>query len=52
MLAQQHRNSLGLLIEQEQTRVQELLGVRHSRMAVTPFTYFRGAAIVMASDLA
>ncbi len=52
MLAQQNRDSLGLLIEQEQTRVQELLGVRHSRMAATPFTYFRGAAVVMASDLA
>jgi len=52
MPPEQHRDSLALLIEQEQTRVQELLGVRHSRMAVTPFTYFRGAAIVMASDLA
>ena len=52
MLAQQNRDSLGLLIEQEQTRVQELLGVRHSLMAATPFTYFRGAAVVMASDLA
>jgi uncharacterized protein (DUF2252 family) len=52
MTPELNRDSLGLLIEQEQTRVQELLGVRHSRMAVTPFTYFRGAAIVMASDLA
>jgi uncharacterized protein (DUF2252 family) len=52
MFVQRDRDSLGLLIEQEQTRVQELLGVRHSRMAATPFAYFRGAAIVMASDLA
>jgi uncharacterized protein (DUF2252 family) len=48
----QHRDALGLLIEQERSRVQELLGIRHGRMAATPFTYFRGAAIVMASDLA
>lgn len=52
MLEEQYRNSLGLLIEQEQARVQELLQIRHSRMAETSFTYFRGAAIVMASDLA
>lgn len=52
MLAMESRNSLGLLLEQEQSRVKELLGVRHSRMAATPFTYFRGAATVMASDLA
>ena len=52
MPAEQNRDPLALLIEQEQTRVQELLGIRHSRMAATPFTYFRGAAIVMAADLA
>ena len=52
MLVMESRNSLGLLLEQEQSRVKELLGVRHSRMAATPFTYFRGAATVMASDLA
>jgi len=44
--------SLPLLLKQEQCRIQELLGVRHARMAVNPFTYFRGAAVVMASDLA
>jgi len=42
---------LALLLEQERTRVQELLSVRHARMAVSPFAYYRGAAVVMASDL-
>lgn len=52
MLSEQRPDSLALLLEQEQGRVPGLLGVRHSRMAVSPFTYFRGAAVVMASDLA
>lgn len=52
MMDERGRERLGLLIEQEQSRVQQLLGIRHTRMAATPFTYFRGAAIVMAADLA
>lgn len=52
MLPEQRPDSLALLLEQERGRVQGLLGVRHTRMAVSPFTYFRGAAVVMASDLA
>lgn len=40
-----------LLAEQETTRVEELIPVRHERMLVSPFTFYRGAAVIMASDL-
>ncbi len=43
---------IGLLEEQAKTRVAELVPVRYGRMMVSPFTYFRGAALPMASDLA
>jgi uncharacterized protein (DUF2252 family) len=41
-----------LLEEQAQTRVTELVPIRYGRMLVSPFTFYRGAAAVMASDLA
>jgi len=41
-----------LLEQQAITRVPELVPVRYGRMAVSPFTFYRGAALVMASDLA
>ena len=41
-----------LLIEQNTTREPDLVPVRHGRMMVSPFTFYRGAAKVMASDLA
>ena len=41
-----------LLEEQAKTRVPELVPVRWGRMMVSPFTYYRGAALPMASDLA
>jgi len=43
---------LDLLHSQDTTRVPELLPIRYGRMAVSPFAYFRGAALPMASDLA
>ena len=43
---------IGLLEEQAKSRVPELVPVRYGRMMVSPFTYFRGAALPMASDLA
>jgi uncharacterized protein (DUF2252 family) len=46
------RDPVGLLLEQEKTRVPELVPVRHGRMLVSPFTFFRGAALPMAADLA
>jgi uncharacterized protein (DUF2252 family) len=41
-----------LLDEQNQTRVAQLIPVRVGRMAASPFSFFRGAAVVMAADLA
>ena len=46
------RDPVGLLLEQDKTRVPELVPVRHGRMLVSPFTYYRGAALPMAADLA
>src|SRR6202046_3361133 len=43
---------IGLLEEQAKSRVPELVPVRSGRMMVSPFTFFRGAALPMASDLA
>ena len=40
------------LAAQEADRVPELLPVRHERMAANPFAFLRGAAAVMAADLA
>jgi len=41
-----------LLAEQNLTREQDLVPVRHGRMMVSPFTFYRGAAKIMAADLA
>jgi len=41
-----------LLEEQGTTRVPELVPIRYGRMLVSPFTFYRGAAYLMASDLA
>jgi uncharacterized protein (DUF2252 family) len=42
---------VSLLESQAPTRVPELVPIRYGRMLVSPFTFFRGAALVMASDL-
>jgi uncharacterized protein (DUF2252 family) len=41
-----------LLAAQTATRVQDLVPIRYGRMLVSPFTFYRGAAAVMAADLA
>jgi uncharacterized protein (DUF2252 family) len=41
-----------LLERQAATRVPELVPIRHGRMLVSPFTFYRGAALIMAEDLA
>ena len=41
-----------LLEEQATSRVPELVPLRYGRMLVSPFTFFRGAAYLMAADLA
>src|SRR5215204_1194844 len=43
---------VGLLEEQNRTREADLVPVRHGRMMVSPFTFYRGAAKIMAADLA
>ncbi len=41
-----------LLEAQAATRVRELIPIRYGRMLLSPFTFYRGAAAVMAADLA
>jgi uncharacterized protein (DUF2252 family) len=43
---------LEILSEQDRTRVPQLVPVRYGRMLVSPFTFYRGAAAIMAADLA
>lgn len=40
-----------LIIESNKGRIQKLVPLRHGRMVRTPFTFYRGAALNMASDL-
>jgi uncharacterized protein (DUF2252 family) len=42
---------VGLLQEQNRAREPDLVPVRHGRMLVSPFTFYRGAAKIMAADL-
>lgn len=41
-----------LLERQSATRIQDLVPIRYGRMLVSPFTFYRGGALIMASDLA
>ena len=43
---------VAILERQAETRVPELVPIRYGRMAVSPFAFYRGAAAVMAADLA
>jgi uncharacterized protein (DUF2252 family) len=43
---------LTILAEQDKTRLADLVPLRYGRMSRTPFTFLRGAAAIMASDLA
>ena len=40
------------LVAQDKVRIPELVPIRHGRMAVSPFTFLRGAAAVMARAVA
>ena len=42
---------MDLITDQNASRMEDLVPYRHSRMAVSPFTFYRGAARVMAGDL-
>jgi uncharacterized protein (DUF2252 family) len=43
---------VAVLAAQAESRVAELVPIRYGRMLISPFTFFRGAAAVMAADLA
>src|SRR5829696_9296867 len=44
-------NPVALLEAQNRTREPDLVPVRHGRMLVSPFTFYRGGAKIMAADL-
>ena len=46
------RDPVDLLEEQAATRVPELVPIRYGRMLTSPFAFYRGAALLMAADLA
>jgi len=50
--APDRRDPVAILEEQAATRVPELVPIRYGRMLVSPFTFYRGAAALMAADLA
>ena len=45
-------DALETILAQDQARAPELVPIRHHRMAASPWNYYRGAAAVMAADLA
>jgi uncharacterized protein (DUF2252 family) len=45
------RDPIEILIESNAGRIEDLVPIRHGRMALSPFTFLRGSASVMASDL-
>ncbi len=49
--AEDRPDPVALLEEQDRTREPDLVPVRHGRMMVSPFTFYRGAAKIMAADL-
>jgi uncharacterized protein (DUF2252 family) len=50
--ADRRPDPIALLEEQAASRVPELVPIRYGRMLVSPFTFYRGAALIMAADLA
>ncbi|MFF7154788.1 DUF2252 family protein [Streptomyces sp. NPDC008139] len=50
--APDRQDPVGLLREQSATRVPELVPIRYGRMTESPFRFYRGAAGIMAGDLA
>ena len=47
----QRRSALDTIVGQDDGRLPQLIPIRHGRMAASAFTFFRGAAAVLASDL-
>jgi len=50
--AEDRPDPVALLEQQNETREADLIAVRHGRMSASPFTFYRGAAKIMAADLA
>ena len=50
--ASERRDPIAMIEAQNATRVPWLVPVRHDRMRASPFTFYRGAAGIMAADLA
>src|SRR6478672_10231154 len=50
--AAHRQDPVDLLESQAESRVPELVPIRYGRMLVSPFTFYRGAALLMAADLA
>ena len=50
--APERPDPVALLLSQSAVRVPDLVPIRHARMLVSPFTFYRGTALVMAADLA
>jgi uncharacterized protein (DUF2252 family) len=46
------RDPVAILTKQDESRVSDLVPIRYARMLASPFAFFRGAAAVMAADLA
>ena len=46
------RDPVNTLERQDETRVQDLVPIRHGRMLASAFTFYRGAAAIMSADLA
>jgi uncharacterized protein (DUF2252 family) len=51
-LENKRQSPVDILLAQAKTRIQEYIPIRHARMAVDPFAFFRGGAAIMANDLA
>lgn len=45
-------SAVKLLCEQDKTRIKDLIPVRQQRMSASPFSFFRGSAIIQAKDIA
>jgi len=50
--ARSRRDPVELVIESSKGRIPELIPIRYGRMMVSPFTFYRGTANIMAADLA
>ena len=50
--ARSKRDPVEIIEQTNEGRDQQLVPTRHSRMMVSPFTFYRGAAAIMANDLA